>query len=113
MKLQQIFLAYDFDEIFPEIGLMYQPARHMRKEFGKAYDELRTLKPVNSKKQVRYQLMHDPDSGEMFYGADDSCFMEPWPVVMGKELRKDGDVKLTDAQIVANCLLNLVLLGKK
>lgn len=113
MKLYQMFQAYDFDEIFPEIGLMYQPARHMRKEFGRAYDELLSLTPVPSKKQIRYQLMHDPFTGENFYGADDEEFKGPREVIMGKEVRKDSEVDLTDAQMIANCLLNIVLLDKK
>lgn len=113
MKLYQIFQAYDFDEIFPEIGLMYPPARKMRKEFGRAYDELLTVEPVPSKKQIRYQLMHDPDTGEQFYGADDEEFKGPIETIMGKDLRKDTGVELTEAQMVANCLLNIYMLGKK
>lgn len=42
---------------------------------------------VNSKKQIRYQLMEDPDTNEMFFGADDSCFRGPWDVLLGKEVK--------------------------
>lgn len=56
--------------------------------------------------------MEDPDTNEMFYGSDDSNFKGPWDVLLGKELRKGPSVDLTDAEMVANCLLNTVLIGR-
>lgn len=112
MTLQQYFQAYDFDEVFPYVGLMFQPARHQKEAFRHAYELLRTLKPVASKKQIRYELMQDPDSKEMFCGADDSCFNSPWDVLLGKTVKKEQGADLTDDEVVANCLLNVVLIGR-
>lgn len=112
MKLQQYFLAYDFEEIYPLIGLMFPKARHQRAQFRHAYELLKDIKPVASKKVIRYQLMQDPDTQEVFCGADDNNFKAPWDVIVGKEVKKDQPVDLTDAEITANCLLNTVLIGK-
>lgn len=76
MTLQQLLQSYDFEEIFPEVGLMYPHARRKRKEFATAYMLLREMKPQVTKRQIRYQLMQDPNTNEMFFGADDACFAE-------------------------------------
>lgn len=112
MKLKELFQAYEFDEIYPQIGLMFPKGRHLRKEFHNAYDLLLTIKPVMSKKQIRYQLMTDPDTNEMFFGADDHDFNGPWDVLLGKEVKKEPKVDLTNEEILANCLLNVVLIGR-
>lgn len=112
MKLQQYFQAYEFDEIYPEIGLMFPKARHQRELFRHAYEILLNMNPVNSKKQIRYQLMEDPDTNEMFFGADDSNFNGPWEVLLGKEVKKEPKVDLTNEEMVANMLLNTVLIGR-
>jgi hypothetical protein len=112
MKLQEMFKAYEFGEIYPEVGLMFQPARHHREEFRHAYEMIRDGRMVPSKKQIKYQLMEDPDTKEMFYGADDNNFNGPWDVLAGKEVKRDAHVDLTDAQIAANCLLCCILIGR-
>lgn len=112
MKLIELFQAYEFDEIYPQIGLMFPKGRHLRVQFGNAYNLLLTLNPVASKKQIRYQLMEDPDTNEMFYGADDHDFDGPWEVLLGKEVKKEPKVDLTNEELVANCLLNTVLIGR-
>lgn len=112
MKLIEYLQAYDFDEIYPQIGLMYPKARHQREQFQHAYDILLGLKPVTSKKQIRYQLMIDPDTNEAFFGADDNCFKATWEVLLGKEVRKEPKVDLTPEEMVANMLLNVVLFGR-
>lgn len=112
MKLLQYLQAYDFEEIYPNIGLMYPKARHLKEQFRHAYDILLSLKPVTSKKQIRYQLMEDPDTNEMFFGADDSNFKEPWDVLIGKDVKKEPKVDLTPEEMVANMLLNVVLIGR-
>lgn len=112
MTLQQLLQSYDFEEIFPEVGLMYPHARRKRKEFATAYMLLREMKPQATKRQIRYQLMQDPNTNEMFFGADDACFAEKWAVLIGKEVNRDAGVDLTDTQMLANCLLNCVLIGK-
>ena len=112
MKLKELFQAYEFDEIYPQIGLMFPKGRHLREEFRNAYNLLLDIKPVMSKKQIRYELMEDPDSNEMFFGADDHDFNGPWDVLLGKEVKKEPKVDLTDEELVANCLLNVVLIGR-
>ena len=112
MKLKELFQAYEFDEIYPQIGLMFPKGRHLREEFRNAYNLLLEIKPVMSKKQIRYELMEDPDSNEMFFGADDHDFNGPWDVLLGKELKKGPKVDLTSEELVANCLLNVVLIGR-
>ncbi|MBQ7421704.1 MAG: hypothetical protein IJV27_06165 [Prevotella sp.] len=112
MKLQQLLQAYEFGEIFPELALMYQSARRKKEAFSKAYDLLTTMNPVPSKKQIRYQLMRDPDSDEMFFGADDNNFNSTWEVLLGKDVKKESEVELTELEIAANCLLNTILIGR-
>lgn len=112
MKLKELFQAYEFDEIYPQIGLMFPKGRHLREEFRNAYNLLLDIKPVMSKKQIRYELMEDPDSNEMFFGADDHDFNGSWDVLLGKELKKGPKVDLTSEELVANCLLNVVLIGR-
>ncbi len=112
MKLKELFQAYEFDEIYPQIGLMFPKGRHLREEFRNAYNLLLDIKPVMSKKQIRYELMEDPDSNEMFFGADDHDFNGPWDVLLGMELKKGPKVDLTSEELVANCLLNVVLIGR-
>ena len=112
MKLKELFQAYEVDEIYPQIGLMFPKGRHLREEFRNAYNLLLDIKPVMSKKQIRYELMEDPDSNEMFFGADDHDFNGPWDVLLGKELKKGPKVDLTSEELVANCLLNVVLIGR-
>ena len=111
MKLIEYLQAYEFDEIYPQIGLMYPKGRHQRDQFRHAYDILRSLRPVTSKKQIRYQLMEDPDTNELFFGADDTCFKGTWEVLIGKEVKKEPKVDLTPQEMVANMLLNVVLFG--
>lgn len=112
MKLKEYFQAYEFEEIFPYIGLMYPKARNQRKAFQHAYDLLLDIKPVATKKYIHYQLMEDPDTNEMFFGADDSNFNGPWDVLLGKDVRIDPKVDLLKEEIVANCLLNTILIGR-
>ena len=112
MKLKEYFQAYEFEEIFPYIGLMYPKARNQRKAFQHAYDLLLDIKPVATKKYIHYQLMEDPDTNEMFFGADDSNFNGPWDVLLGKDVRIDPKVDLSEEEIVANCLLHTILIGR-
>lgn len=112
MKLKEYFQAYEFEEIFPYIGLMYPKARNQRKAFQHAYDLLLDIKPVATKKYIHYQLMEDPDTNEMFFGADDSNFNGPWDVLLGKDVRIDPKVDLSKEEIVANYLLNTILIGR-
>ena len=52
MKLQQLLLAYEFDEIMPIINDMFPGTAKYRKPLKTAYDIMTTLKPVASRKTI-------------------------------------------------------------
>lgn len=112
MKLHEYIQAYEFEEVYPHIGLMFPNARKQRAEFRHAYEILLETRPVASKKYIMYQLMEDPDTNEMFFGADDSNFNGPWDVLLGKEVKIGPKVDLSKEEILANCLLNVILIGR-
>ena len=112
MKLKRLLETFDFDDFFPEVCVMYPNAKRHKREFMRAFNMLYALEPQHSKKAIRYQLMTDPDSGNSFYGAPDSCFNASWEVLLGKEVTKDKNVDLDDTSLVANCLINIIFLGK-
>ena len=112
MKLKQLLETFDFDDFFPEVCVMYPNARRHKREFMRAFNMLYAMQPQYTKKAIRYQRMTDPESGNMFFGAQDSCFNAQWETLLGKEVTKDKDVDLDETSIVANCLLNVVFIGK-
>lgn len=112
MKLYQLLQAFDFGELFPEICKMYPNAKLHADTFEHAFNLLCNMRPVNGKKTIRYQVMNDPDSGEIFYGADDSNFATTWEACLGKEVKRESGVDLNDTEMVANCLLNLLFIAK-
>lgn len=112
MKLKQLLETFDFEDFFPEVCVMYPNAKRHKREFMRAFNMLYAMKPQPSKKAIRYQRLTDPDSGDMYFGAQDSCFTTTWEVLLGKEVTKDKDVDLDDTSLVANCLLNVIFLGK-
>lgn len=113
MRLQELLKAYEFDEIFAELAEMYPSAQKDQQRFKDAYKKLLTLRPVASKKQIRYELMYDPETDEEFVGAEDACFNGPWDVLIGKEIKKEAQADLSDLEIAANCLLNVVFIGRE
>lgn len=112
MKLQEYLQAYAFEEIYPYIGLMFPKGRKLKIQFGRAYELLLSIEPIPSKKKIRYQLMQDPISKEIFCGADDNDFNSGWNVLLGKDVNKDSQADITNEEMVANCLLNVVLIGR-
>ena len=112
MKLKRLLETFDFDDFFPEVCVMYPNAKRHKREFMRAFNMLYALEPQPSKKAIRYQLMTDPVSGDSFYGAPDSSFSASWEVLLGKEVTKDKNVNLDDTALVANCLINIIFLGK-
>lgn len=91
---------------------MFPEASNYRSEFQQAYNLFTSLAPAHTKKVVTYQLMFDPDTEDNFFGADDSDFNDEWVVIAGKKVVKEEDVDLTDAQMAANCLLNVIFIGR-
>ena len=112
MKLKLLLEAFDFDDFFPEVCAMYPNARRHRREFMRAFNMLYAMQPLPSKKTIRYQRLTDPDSGDIYFGAPDSCFNATWEVLLGKEVTKDKAVDLDDTSLVANCLINIIFLGR-
>ena len=103
MKLYQLLQSFDFEELFPTVSTMFPNANLHRDVFQKAFD----------KKTIRYELMEDPNSSNsMIVGADDSCFNTTWDACLGKEVRKGKGADLNDEELAANCLLNVLFIGK-
>ena len=92
MKLYQLLQSYEFEEIFPTVNVMFPNAQLHRDVFEKAFNMLCDIQPISSKKVIRFELMEDPNSSDMFVGANDSCFQTTWDV--------------------ANCLLNILFIGR-
>ena len=112
MKLKQLFQSIEFDELFPYVATMYPNARHHRHCFEHAYDIMVGMRAMAGvKKYIRYQLMQDEASGDSFFGAPDMCFRGSWEMLLGKDVRKDGKVDLSDVEIAANCLINMIFIG--
>ena len=112
MKLKELFQAYEFDEIYPQIGLMFPKGRHLRVQFGNAYNLLLTLNPVASKKQIRYQLMEDQILMRCSMEQMTMTLMVRGKFFLVRKLRKNLRLILTNEELVANCLLNTVLIGR-
>ncbi|ERK39954.1 hypothetical protein [Segatella baroniae] len=112
MKLQQLLLAYEFDEIMPAINQMFPGTSKYREPLQKAYDILTNMTPVASGKTIRYKIMDVPGGkGEQYMGANDADFRGSWEVSLGKEVSRERGVDLSDVEVLANCLVNLCFLG--
>ena len=112
MKVYQLLQSFTFDELIPEISKMFPNSRLHTDVFESAFNMLCAMKPVMSKKAVRYQLMDDPDSNDVYAGADDSCFNTTWEGCLGKDIKKEKGVDLNETELAANILLNILLIGK-
>lgn len=112
MKLYQLIQAYEFDELMPVINDMFPGTTKYREPLKEAYDTLLTLKPIASKKTIRYKIMHNEKGSESYMGAEDSCFDTTWEVCLGKDVSREKGVDLSDVELLANCLVNLCFLGK-
>lgn len=111
MKLIHLLQAYSFDELMPIINDMFPDSNKFRKHFQQAYDVMINLKPVASKKIIKYEILHDDITNDSYMGAEDSCFNSTWDVCLGKDVTKEKGVDLSDIELAANCLVNLCLLG--
>ena len=112
MKLYQLLQSFEFEEIFPTVNVMFPNAQLHRDIFEKAFDMLCNIQPITSKKVIKFELMEDPDSNDMFVGANDSCFQSTWDVCLGKEVKKGKGADLNDVELAANCLLNVLFIGR-
>lgn len=112
MKLQQLLQRYPFDDLMPVVADMFPGTGKYRTALQLGYDILMTMKPVTSKKNIRYRIMPDPNSDASFMGAEDAAFDTTWEVCLGKEVVKEKGVDLTDIELAANCLVNICLIGR-
>lgn len=102
MKLYQLLQSFEFEEIFPTVNVMFPNAQLHRDIFEKAFDMLCNIQPITSKKVIKFELMEDPNSNDMFVGANDSCFQSTWDVCLGKEIKKGKGADLNDVELAAN-----------
>lgn len=112
MKLYQLLQSFEFEELFPAVNEMFPNAHLHRDVFEKAFDMLCNIQPIRSKKAIRYELMEDPNSNDMIVGADDNCFNTTWDVCLGKEIKKGKGADLSDVELAANSLLNILFIGR-
>lgn len=111
MMLYDLFQAYEFDEIMPIIVDMFPGTGQYEKPLREAWNLLLEMNPVLSKKSIRYKLMQGSRADESYMGAEDKDFDSPWEVILGKTLSRDKGVDLSDAELLANCLVNICFIG--
>lgn len=112
MKFQTLLQSFSFEDIFPTLAVMYPNAKRHRKEFETAYEILTTIRPILSKKTIKYQLIESETAKSYYYGALDSSFKASWEVLAGKDIVKQKPVDLTDEEIAANSLLCAIFIGQ-
>lgn len=112
MRLYELLQAYDFDEIMPVVVDMFPGTGKFKPQLRQAWDMLLDMKPVPSKKTISYRIMDGSRPNEHYVGAEDAAFYDTWEVIIGKDLKRERGVDLNDAELVANCLVNICLLGR-
>ena len=111
MKLYELIQAYNFDEVMPEVLRMFPGTAKYREPLKTAYDILTAMRPVATKKSIRYKIIHHDKSNESYMGAEDSDFRCTWEVCLGKDVSRERGVDLNDAEMLANCLVNMCFTG--
>jgi hypothetical protein len=56
--------------------------------------------------------MKGANADEQYIGAEDRDFDTTWEVIIGKNLVRERGVDLNDAELIANCLVNICLIGR-
>ena len=112
MTLHQLLQAYDFSEIIATINEMFPGTARYRQPLRQAYDILVGMRPVESKKNIRYKLLHNAEDDISYMGADDQNFNTTWEVCLGKQVVREKGVDLSDLEMVANCLVNVVFIAR-
>ena len=112
MTLHQLFQAYDFDEIMATINDMFPGTAKFRQPLQQAYSLLLSMQPVESKKNIRYKLLHNAEDDLSYMGADDANFNTTWEVCLGKQVVREKGVDLTDLELAANSLVNVIFLAR-
>ncbi len=112
MRLYELIQAYEFDEVMPVIVDMFPGTSKYEKPLKQAYDILLEMKPVASKKDIRYKILTAPNSDEQYMGAEDRDFDTTWEVCLGKNISREKGVDLTDIELVANTLVNICFIAR-
>ena len=107
MMLYDLLQAYEFDEIMPIITDMFPGTGKYEKPLRQAWNILLDMNPVLSKKNIRYKVMQGSRADESYMGAEDKDFDSPWEVIIGKNVSREKGVDLSDAELLANCLVNI------
>lgn len=111
MKLKELLLSYEFDEVYPSVITMYPNAKRHKKEFKNAYDILTEMRPTPSKGSIRYKIIEDQEHNASYFGAEDKDFKTSWDILLGMDIKKEGKVDLSQEEMLANCLLNAIFIG--
>lgn len=112
MRLYELLQAYEFDEIMPVIVDMFPGTGRFQEPLRQAYDMLLGMKPVPSKKDIRYKILSAPNGKEHYMGAEDRDFDTTWEVCLGKNLSREKGVDLTDIEMIANSLVNICFIAR-
>lgn len=112
MRLYDLLQAYEFDEIMPVINDMFPGTAKFRPQLREAWDLLLSMKPEPTKKAIRYKFLKGDNNDEQYIGAEDHDFDAPWNVIIGKNVSREKGVNLNDAEMIANCLVNICLIGR-
>lgn len=112
MRLYELLQAYEFDEIMPVIVDMFPGTGKFRPQLRQAWDLLQDMEPVSTDKAITYKVMKGSRENENYIGAEDRDFDAPWNVILGKNLKRERGASLNDAEMIANCLVNICLIGR-
>lgn len=112
MTLHELLQAYEFEELMPVIVEMFPGTGKYEKPLRQAYDLLQSMRPVPSKKSIRYKILPAPNGDEQYMGAEDRDFDTTWEVCLGKNLSREKGVDLTDIEMVANSLVNVCFIAR-
>ena len=112
MRLYDLLQAFDFDEVMPVINDMFPGTAKFKPQLREAWDMLLDMTPVPTKKSIRYKFIKPEGSDEQYIGAEDKDFDAPWNAILGKNLVREKGVDLNDTEMIANCLVNICLVGR-
>lgn len=87
MKLYQLLQSFEFEEIFPTVNVMF-PNAQLHRDILKSIRYALQYPTYHIQKVIKFELMEDPNSNDMFVGANDSYFQSTWDVCLGKEIKK-------------------------
>lgn len=68
MKLYQLLQSFEFEEIFPTVNVMF-PNAQLHRDILKSIRYALQYPTYHIQKVIKFELMEDPDSNDMFVGA--------------------------------------------